>query len=238
MKTTLLIPTLNEVEGAKVIMPRIKREWVDEIIIIDGHSTDGTREYFEDHGYTVMTQKAPGPVNAWWEGFQAARGDIIIPFSPDNNSIPEKIPELIDKMKEGYDMVIVSRYKDGAKSYDDNWFTGFGNFMATRIINILFGGRYTDALVMYRAFKKELLSKLELDRDKDSIFEVSLSIRCARRGLKTSEIGGDEPRRIGGADSRAHPGIFGRLRGAFSILQCVIKELLRVKSRKSETRHS
>ena len=46
LKTTLFIPVLNELEGSKIIMPRIKKEWFDEIIVVDGGSNDGTVEYY------------------------------------------------------------------------------------------------------------------------------------------------------------------------------------------------
>ena len=59
MKTTLLIPTVNEIEGMKIIMPRIKKEWVDEILIVDGGSTDGTLEYARSHpDYVVVPQQS------------------------------------------------------------------------------------------------------------------------------------------------------------------------------------
>jgi len=225
MKTTLLIPTLNEAEGVKAIMPRIKKEWVDEILIVDGNSTDGTREYLQSNGYNVITQKKPGVVAAWWEGFEAATGDVIILFSPDNNSIPELIPALVDKMKEGYAMAIASRYAKGAKSYDDSILTGFGNFLFTRvIINGLFGAKYTDALVMYRAFKKELLTTLKMRDVKGPFFEAVLSIRCAKKKLKVMEIPGDEPTRIGGNASRAWPGLFGRWRAGAHTLRGILNE--------------
>ena len=47
MKISLSIPVKNEIEGVKVIMPRIKKEWVDEVVIVDGHSTDGPKEWLE-----------------------------------------------------------------------------------------------------------------------------------------------------------------------------------------------
>ncbi len=225
MKFTLFIPIKNEIEGLKEIMPRIKKEWVDEILIIDGNSTDGSREYLEGLGYKVIIQKSPGIMAAWWEGFELAKGDIIIPFSPDGNSIPEKIPELINKMKEGYDVVIVSRYKDDAKSYDDNWLTAIGNFMFTKIINILFEGHYTDALGMYKAFRKELLYSLKLDQNKEDIFEVLLSIRAAKHKLKIAEIPGDEPALIRkDKDSRAWPGLKGKIKGGTLMLKLIIRE--------------
>src|SRR2546427_11111896 len=118
MKVSLVVFSLNEIEGMRVIMPQINREWVDEIVVVDGHSTDGTVEYCREHGYRVHLQKRPGVENILVETMDVAEGDIIIMFTPDGNSLPEKIPELINKMKEGYDLVIVSRYLPPAKSED------------------------------------------------------------------------------------------------------------------------
>ncbi len=198
IKTTLFIPTFNEVVGARLIMPRVKREWVDEIIVVDGGSTDGTVEYFKEIGIPVIRQKSKGICDAYWECIEAATGDIIISFSPDNNSLPEAIPSLVAKMKEGYEMVIASRYLDGAKSEDDDFVTAFGNWMFTKIVNLLFGGNYTDSLVMFRAFRKDLPTRLYMgDRD-IPVFEMLLCIRCAKQKLKTAEIPADEPKRVGG----------------------------------------
>lgn len=226
MKTTLLIPTRNEIDGVRQIMPRIQRDWVDEILFVDANSTDGTLEYIKENGYKFIIQKQPGVLAAWWEGFEASVGDAIILFSPDGNSVPEIIPQLVEKMKEGYDIVIASRYKKGAKSYDDNRITAFGNRLFTGLINLLFGGKYTDALGMYKIFKKELLTKLELDKAKNDIFEILLAIRAAKRKLKIAEIPGDEPMRVGGqAESRAWPGLAGRIKGGSLMVSCILKEV-------------
>lgn len=198
MKTTLFIPTLNEIEGVKFIMPRVKKEWVDEIIVVDGGSTDGTVEYFKAMGVPVIRQKSRGVCGAYWEGIEAATGDVIISFSPDNNSLPEAIPELVSKMKEGYEMVIASRYLGNAKSEDDDLVTAFGNWMFTKMVNIFFGGNYTDSLVMFRAFKKDLPFKLAMSDKGIPVFEMLLCIRCSKQKLKVGEIPADEPKRLGG----------------------------------------
>ena len=57
MKTTLLVMTLNEINGMKAIMPKINRSWVDQIIVVDGQSTDGTIEWSIENGYEVYVQK-------------------------------------------------------------------------------------------------------------------------------------------------------------------------------------
>ena len=198
MKTTLFLPVLNEIKGVKSVFPRINREWIDEIVVVDGGSTDGTIEFFENEGLQVIRQKSTGICGAYWECLEIATGDVIIPFSPDNNSIPELIPVLIEKIKQGFDMVIVSRYLDGAKSDDDDFITGFGNWLFTKIVNIFFGGKYTDTLVMFRGFKKNIVKQLRIDQKGIPVFEYMLSIRCARLNLNVCEIPGDEPPRLGG----------------------------------------
>lgn len=206
---TLVVPTWNEIEGMKAIMPQIRREWVDQIIILDGGSTDGTIEWARDNGYEVHVQTEPGIRQAYMEVLPKVRGDVILTFSPDGNSIPDLLPELIAKIDEGYDMVIASRYLPPAKSADDDWITAFGNWLFTKTVNVLHGGRYTDAMVIYRAYRTRLVSELQLDQDRwyrtpEWLFrcriswEPLLSVRAARRRLKVAEIPGDEPPRLGG----------------------------------------
>lgn len=196
-KITLFIPTLNEIEGMKAVMPRVKKEWVDEILVIDGGSKDGSVEYAKSKGYRVVMQKSKGITNASREGIKYAHGDYIISFSPDGNSVPEDIPSLIKKINEGYDMVIGSRYLKGARSEDDDPVTAFGNWMFTKLINICFGGKYTDTLVMFRAFRKNIVREFHIDIPRAGL-EPILSIRCAKEKLKVTEIPSSEPKRIGG----------------------------------------
>ena len=209
MKVSLVIPVWNEIIGMKQIMPKVKREWVDQILFIDGGSTDGTLEYLKEHGYEYYIQKKRGLRAAYMEAMPLIRGDVILTFSPDGNSIAELIPQCLEKMKEGHDMVIVSRYADGAKSYDDDMVTSFGNWLFTTLISLIHGTRYTDAMVIYRAYKKNLISELDLDKDSSYEFEEKLfhttiswepllSIRAAKRKLKVADIPGDEPHREGG----------------------------------------
>lgn len=209
MKVTLLVPTLNEIDGMKTVMPKINPAWCDQILIVDGQSTDGTAEYARQQGYDVVIQKQKGMRHAYMEAWPHVKGDVVLTFSPDGNSIPELIPKCLEKMREGYDMVIVSRYAPGAKSYDDDPITAFGNWLFTTMINLIHGGHYTDAMVIYRAYKKSLIEELDLDKDssydlEEKLFKTNisweplLSIRCAKRKLKYADIPGDEPAREGG----------------------------------------
>lgn len=209
MGVTLIIPTLNEISGMRQIMPMIKKDWVDQIIILDGGSKDGTVEYAVEHGYFVYVQKKKGFRNAYTEVMPYIKGDFVITFSPDGNCIPEFIPVLVEKAKEGYDMVIASRYLGSARSLDDDPVTAFGNWLFTATVNILHGGRYTDAMGIFRIYKTKLIYDLELYKDTaysmaEKLFnthiswEPLLSVRAAKKKLKVVEISADEPDRIGG----------------------------------------
>ena len=166
MRTTLLVLTLNEIEGMKAIMPKVDRKSVDQIIIVDGGSTDGTIEWAREHGYEVHVQTRRGIRFAYFEVLPKVTGDLIITFSPDGNSPPESVPLLKQKMIDGdYDMVIGSRYLGPAKSEDDDFVTAFGNWLFTRTVNLLHSAKYTDCMVILRAYKKQLVYDLDLHLD-------------------------------------------------------------------------
>ncbi len=197
MKVSLIIFSWNEIDGMKVIMPQIKREWYDEMIIVDGGSKDGTIEYAKKNNYPIFVQKQKGSGAAFREAIEKVDGDIVVIFSPDGNSVPEKIPELVEKAKEGYDIVIASRYLDGAKSYDDDIVTAFGNWFFTHLMNLMFGSKVTDVFVMFRAYNREAINKLDVDVN-NCAWGSLLLIRATKKKLKITEIPADEPPRIGG----------------------------------------
>jgi hypothetical protein len=92
--------------------------------------------------------------------------------------------------------------------------TAAGNWAFTKLINVLFDGRYTDAMVMYRAYRTKVIEELGLLEDEPFSVERNfnhmisweplLSMRAAKRGLKIGEIPGDEPQRVGGVGKCHH----------------------------------
>jgi glycosyltransferase involved in cell wall biosynthesis len=195
--TTLLVFTLNEIDGMKAVMPLIPREWIDEVLIVDGGSTDGTVEWALTTGHNLFRQSRPGFGDAFLEGVARARHEIVICFSPDGNSKPEAIPPLVTKIMEGHDIVIASRYLDGAKSEDDDILSAPGNRTFTWLVNTLFQARITDSLVMYRAYRRHLIRELGVNTSTVS-WGTQILLRALRAGKKIAEIPADEPRRIGG----------------------------------------
>jgi hypothetical protein len=112
-------------------------------------------------------------------------------------------------MSEGYDLVIGSRYLGDSKSQDDDFITAFGNWLFTRTVNFLHNASYTDAMVIYRAFRRDLIYELDLDKEEsyalpEKLFHTIISweplmaVRAAKRKKKIGEVGVGEPPRIGG----------------------------------------
>lgn len=106
-------------------------------------------------------------------------------------------------------MVIASRYKDSAKSHDDDCITAIGNRLFTWLINLLFRASFTDTLVGLRAYRRSALLEMAMYKQEMqgrikakfiymNSWETGSSVRAAKLKLKTAEIPGDEPMRIGG----------------------------------------
>ena len=198
MKISLIIPTLNEIDGMKKIIPLIQKEWVDEIIIVDGGSTDGTIEEAEKIGFTVIKQKTKGKHGAAiHDGFEYTDADILIMFGADGNNEPNEIPKIISKMKEGYDQVIVARFGKTSINEDAGLIDGFGNKLFTFLANIFYGGKLVDTLSSSRAITRKAWNEIRLD-DFDMTLVYQMSIRGLIKKQKIADIDGNEPARIGG----------------------------------------
>mgnify|MGYP001316794179 CR=1 FL=1 len=198
MSTALLILTWNEVDAVRVIFPKIKKEWVDEILVVDGGSTDGTIDEAKKAGYKIIKQEIKGHGGAIITGVQNTRSDNIIIFGPDGNHEPEEIPRLIQKIEEGFDQVVVSRFTKQSVIREPNYgFVKFGNKFFTFFTNILFKGHLSDTMTDSRIITRDAFNELDFD----ALFSdstLTMSIRGMKKRQRMTEIIGDQGRRIGG----------------------------------------
>ena len=208
MSTAVVLTTLNEITGIKKIVPQINREWAEEIIFVDGGSTDGTIEEAKKMGFKVVMQTQKGDFTgghgaALVDGVNATTSDNIIFFGPDGNAEPKKIPELIEKIKEGYDQVLVTRFGKGSVNLDAGIIDRFGNKMFTFLVNVFFGGNWTDVLNENRIISRKAFNELKFDAMGLSSTQ-QMCIRGLKRKQKICEIIGNEGERIGGT-RKMHP---------------------------------
>tara|TARA_B100000989_G_scaffold53782_1_gene36040 strand:+ start:8027 stop:8749 length:723 start_codon:yes stop_codon:yes gene_type:complete len=198
---TLIIPTFNEIEGLHLIMPRIDKSLFNEIIAIDGGSSDGTFEYLQSiDGIDLIRQKSKGLTGALVEVTDIVKTEYVIEFSPDNNCTPEELPLIVEKINENYDIVVVSRYLEDAVSEDDTLITGLGNWFFTTLIRFLGPYPITDALTMYRGYKVSIVKQPLFKKyiSTGHIFEPLISAYGNLNKYNYIEIPGTEKKRIGG----------------------------------------
>jgi glycosyltransferase involved in cell wall biosynthesis len=196
-KTSLVILTWNEIEAVRALADRIPYAAVDETLVIDGGSTDGTIEFFRQRGIPVFVQEKRGHGEAYKEGLRKASGDIVVFFSGDGNEEPSDIPRMVEKMREGYDLVIATRFSRRSRSFDATPVRRFGNLFFVGLVNLRFGSRLTDVFNAFRALRREAMLRMDLQ---ESFFqsELEMVMKSLRMGMRAAEVPTDEMERIGG----------------------------------------
>ncbi len=198
---------LNEAECLPTILPQIKKEWADQILLVDGQSTDATVALAQSYGIETYVQQKKGIRHAYIEAMPLVTGDIVLTMSPDGNCDVEQMYKLLYFARNN-DLVIGSRYK-GSSSEDDDIVTAFGNWCFRLLTRFLYGGGLYDPMVIYRAFYKDLFYELDLHKEEsysiyERIFSTVISIeplmtvRALKAKKKILECCIGEPARIGG----------------------------------------
>ncbi|MEA2948806.1 MAG: hypothetical protein QOI40_4136, partial [Alphaproteobacteria bacterium] len=149
-RVSFVVPTLNEAKNLPWLLPRIP-EWVHEVIIVDGRSTDDTvavaRRLRED--VKVVMEPRRGKGAALQAGFRAATGDIIVMIDADGSMIPEEAIVFISALMAGADLVKGSRFLQGAGTDDMSLFRMLGNWGLTQAVRLLYGGVFSDLCYGY-----------------------------------------------------------------------------------------
>jgi glycosyltransferase involved in cell wall biosynthesis len=200
MKKTLVMYTMDEIEGVKGIFEKIPIDLFDQFIVMDNHSNDGTIEFLEEHNVNVIQQKNPGRTNALIEAIEHASGDIIVNLSSDGNENPEDIPKILKKFEEGYEMVTASRFLPESKvdvEDDKLRIRVFGNKICAMLVNLCWGTNVTDTTNALRGFTKSCYKRAKLNTF-GYTENFQLTIRCGKLKIKTTEIPTQELPRIGG----------------------------------------
>ena len=198
---SLILLTLNEIEGLKALVDRLPLQEVDECLAVDGGSTDGSVEFMSSRGIRVVGQSRRGRGQAFRIGAEVARGEQLVFFSPDGNEDPADIVKLFAKLEDGYDMAIGSRFLPGSRNEEDDqllplraWANRAFTWIANRLWNR--GPYITDTINGYRGVTKHAFARMRIDAD-GFVVEYQMSIRAMKLGLKVIEMPTQESNRIG-----------------------------------------
>ena len=160
---SVVIPTLNEAANLPHVFARLPG-CVDEVILVDGHSSDDTIAIAQSllPSVRVILQHGRGKGDALACGFAAARGDIIVMLDADGSTDPAEIPDYLMPLLAGADFSKGSRFTDGGGSTDITPVRALGNRFLNLVVNALYGTRYTDLCYGYNAFWADVLPTINV----------------------------------------------------------------------------
>jgi glycosyltransferase involved in cell wall biosynthesis len=175
----------------------------DQIVAVDGGSTDGTLEYYKEHGISVIGQSRRGRGDAFLLAFERLDADAYIFFSPDGNEDVRDLSKFKPLLEGGADLVIASRMMRGAVNEEDSqWIKPrkWANNVLNLLANVLFrntGPFVTDSINGYRAITQSAARRLMLDAT-DYTIEYQMTIRALKHGLTIVEFPTREGPRVAG----------------------------------------
>lgn len=187
-RVSVVVPAKNEARNIGWVLERIP-PWVDEVILVDGLSTDDTVAVAQAArpGLEVVHDRRPGKGAALRAGFAASHGDIVVMLDADRSMDPAEIGRYTALIHGGYDLVKGSRFMAGADSDDITTLRWAGNNLLRFLTNHLFGVRFSDLCYGYIAFRRSCLPELALSADGFEI-ETEIVISAVRAGLMVTEV--------------------------------------------------
>jgi dolichol-phosphate mannosyltransferase len=193
-RISVVIPTRDE-EGLIGEIVDAVRQYADEILVVDGHSRDRTREIAAEHGARVVLDHGKGKGEALRMAFDEARGDIIVFIDADGSHDPKDIPAMVAPIIAGRaDMVVGSRGKGGSDELhgDVGQFIRYiGSQLIMLAINYRWNVRLTDSQNGYRAIRKDVGKQLGLTSNLTTI-EQEMLMKALKKGFRVSEIASHE----------------------------------------------
>ncbi|NTU41934.1 MAG: polyprenol monophosphomannose synthase [Nitrospirales bacterium] len=200
MKTLVVIPTYNEENNIRTALGKTLMVFPGDILVVDDNSADGTREIVRSFSETkrVFMLERPGKLglgSAYTEGFRwgLERGyELFFEMDADLSHDPSCLPSFMDRVGEGYDVVVGSRYLHNSISVV-GWdfrrllLSKFGNWYAATLLGLQ---TFTDLTSGYRCYTRCALESIGLEgiRSNGYSFQIEMVYRAYKRSLRISEV--------------------------------------------------
>ncbi len=228
-KILVIIPAFNEADSIVRVINDIPKDLINEIVVVNNGSSDGTEVIARNAGATVIKEDRRGYGYACLKGIEYAmskpdsvKPDIVVFLDGDYSDYPQEMVELITPILEhDYDLVIGSRALGRCERGAMLPQAVFGNFLATRLIKWFYGVKYTD-LGPFRAIKFDKLLSLNME-DKTFGWTAEMQVKAAKMGLKYFEIPVSYRKRVG--VSKITGTLTGTMKAGYKILWTIFKNL-------------
>lgn len=221
----VIIPAYSEEHGVGQVIAEIPKHHVSEIIVINNASTDNTERVAIKAGATVLRESVPGYGRACLKGIEYLKSldikpDIVVFLDADHSDYPEEIEHVIKPiLDQQADLVIGSRALGHKEKGSMTPQQIFGNWLATRLLKLLYGVTFTD-LGPFRAITYSKLITLDM-QDKTYGWTVEMQLKAAKLGLRCVEVPVQYRRRIG--FSKISGTVKGTVMAGYKILYTIFK---------------
>jgi len=195
---SVVIPTKNEAENIGWVLRRIG-SIVDEIVIVDGLSDDGTIEIAQQvrPDIVVVRHEVAGKGEAVRAGFAAATGDLVVLMDADGSMDPAEITGFVSRLALGADVVKGSRFLPGGGTDDMTRLRRVGNAGLVNLANVLLGTSYSELCYGFMGFRRSRIDQLQL-RATGFEIETEIVVKACRAGLRVVEVPSFESARMFG----------------------------------------
>jgi glycosyltransferase involved in cell wall biosynthesis len=224
-RVDVIIPAFNEENGVGEVVREIPRSLVREIVVVNNASTDNTEVIARQAGATVLREPVPGYGRACLCGIAYLKKlpqppDIVVFLDADHSDYPEEISQLIEPIRDGgAALVIGSRALGQREQGSMTPQQVFGNWLATRLLSILYGANFTD-LGPFRAIRFDKLLELNM-QDKTYGWTVEMQLKAARAGMPYVEVPVRYRKRVG--FSKISGTVKGTLLAGYKIITTILK---------------
>lgn len=224
-RIVVIIPAFNEENSVGKVVKDIPPGLVQEVIVVNNNSNDNTELNARSAGATVLHESRPGYGYACLKGIEYIKRlpsvpDVVVFIDADYSDHPEEMPQVVYPiLNEGMDMVIGSRALGNRERGSMTPQQVFGNWLATRLLKILYGVQYTD-LGPFRAVRYDKLLEIDM-QDTTYGWTVEMQLKAAKLRLKTTEVPVNYRRRIG--FSKISGTVKGTVMAGYKIITTIFK---------------
>ncbi|GBE05285.1 undecaprenyl-phosphate mannosyltransferase [bacterium BMS3Abin10] len=219
---SVIIPALNEEASLPRTLRDIPRDLVDEVVVVDNGSTDSTPSIAREWGATVLFEPRRGygyPCLKGIEYLKDRNPDVVVFLDGNYSDHPEEIIRLVDPVvKEGYDLVLGSRVMGKCEKGALRPPVRFGNFLASALIRLLYGFKYSD-MGPFRAIRFDKL--LELDMKGNLGWTIEMQVKAIKKGYSITEV--PVSYRKGSGRSKITGNVKGILKVGYRIIRTIFK---------------